>query len=73
MSEMIERVAIALTESLPKSLIVEDDLRSAARAVIEAMREPTAEIISAGSDYMPGAGYAEGAWRAMIDAASKEK
>jgi hypothetical protein len=50
MGEMIERAAMALRDSLPKSLIVED-LRDAARAVFEAIRELPSE---------PGPRYAAG-------------
>lgn len=50
------------------------DIRSAARAAIKAMREPTDEMVRAGAD---GSGEgseacAEGAWSAMLDAALAE-
>lgn len=68
MSEIVERVAESLRASMPGLVNPEAwPWETLARAAIEAMREPTQEIINAGSDYMPGAGYSEGAWRAMID------
>lgn len=82
MSEMIERVATAIYEN--RRRMYEDrvpfkDLYPSAqrpyldeaRAAIEAMREPTEEMIAAGAR---GSGedsqdVALGAWEAMIDAA----
>lgn len=72
MSEMLKRVADAIYSCQFGTRMAGDfseaDAEMCARAAIEAMREPTKEIIDAGSDYMAGARYAEGAWRNMIDA-----
>jgi len=79
MSEMVERVARAL-RALPVrdyaqvgGELDELRLREAARAAIEAMREPTEGMVKAGEntvcihgDPQCGAAYA---WAAMIDAA----
>jgi len=81
MSEMIERMAQALwaARDKPEPYATHADvLRREARAVVAAMREPTAAMIQAGGNAV----YAEGgpataasddqaaaAWRAMIDAA----
>jgi hypothetical protein len=62
MSEMEERVARALRDSLPKSFIVED-LRSAARAAISAMRELPGEP---GPRYTAGE-YSRRSQEAMVD------
>lgn len=96
MSEMIERVARAVfAESheignthgdfdilMPE---VQEVFIRFARAAIEAMREPTATMVSAGSrqrpyreddgdyDGMEYRGNTEGTWQAMIDAALKEE
>lgn len=56
----------------------QDDYRKVARAVIEAMREPTDEIKEAGSGFIyeawgDGKIIAAEAWEAMIDAALKDK
>lgn len=79
---MIERVARALFDELNKSIEVDgwrrdwescgtylrDCFREAARVAIEAMREPTTEMWSAGQREVYE-GSARDAWAAMIDAA----
>ena len=57
-----------------------DHRRKEARAALEAMREPTDEMINAGDSYMPydpnDTGYdmiKEGVWPAMISAALSQK
>ena len=85
MSEMIERVARAIfTEANAASSgygewCTDDMANAAARAAIEAMREPTEAMIDAGDDICPiargteshkmsGGVVPEDYWRAMIDA-----
>lgn len=77
MSEITDRAGKALYEISVKgwssSPIKEHDLNDFVRAVIQAMREPTKEMLKAGAE---GSGedseaVAGGAWRAMIDAALK--
>ena len=65
MSDMIERVARAMASEMDKPVPPEDEdpfmgnrlsrYRSAARAAIEAMREPTAEMAVAGAKTMAAA------------------
>jgi hypothetical protein len=81
MSEMIERVAKAIwDDACPGMTWGEIDrltYRGWAQAAIEAMREPTGEMIDAGAGSVVIVGFGrfslEGqpskAWRAMIDAA----
>jgi hypothetical protein len=76
-SEMVERVKAALRDNiqaaLPDGVTVDYDY--AARAAIEAMREPTPEMSTAGKHAVKGCestferDIAESAYRAMIDAA----
>jgi hypothetical protein len=79
-SEMVERVAIALSQADPDSRALPDwtDMasfyRGLARAAIEAMREPTSTMNRAGCRAIPaGHGqawiHAPDAYSAMIDAA----
>ena len=76
MSEMIERVAKALSEREGSGpweggLMGErgrEMWRATARAAIEAMREPTSEMAFA-DDVKEWPDDAKAAWRAMIDAA----
>jgi hypothetical protein len=64
MSEMIERVAMAIAQC--------DDLHDCARAAIAAMREPTAAMCEAAD--VVECNQPECIWQAMIDAAlGKEK
>lgn len=71
MNKMVEKVAIALQGCDPSAGASYED---SARAVIEAMREPTDEMIAAGD--MPDCDNpqkdAEGVYRNMIDAALTE-
>lgn len=68
MSEMVERVAKAIREAhvgRPMyELVNTEDL---ARAAIEAMREPTPDMVSEGDDYR--AFSSRTTWQAMIDEA----
>lgn len=70
MTEMIERVAQAIADEYLKHFgALSMDIRSRmARAAIEAMREPTAEMWDAGEQYCDewSPNYV---WNAMIDAA----
>lgn len=71
MSEMVDRVAKALEARLKGNEFL--SYEDAARAAIEAMRQPTQAMIEAGA---VGSGedseaVAEGAWEYMIDAALK--
>lgn len=71
MSEMIERVALAMQENAEGAAGAFDKrphdcyIRSA-RVAIEAMREPTKAMCFAGHER-----YSEGVWQAMIDEALK--
>jgi hypothetical protein len=67
MSEMIERVAVAINDRLRErggKPIPFHMMRHTAAAAIEAMREPTDEMVKAGVNL-----WCERAWDAMIDAA----
>lgn len=76
--DMLEKVAAALAEELnhgPQHIEHSEALTLAAVA-IEAMREPTPEMIKAGADEMAGfdpKDDALDAWPAMIDAALDKK
>ena len=74
MSEMIERVALAISGGDDPANVLAIH-RSRARAAIEAMREPTKEMMAAGSrtmpDYDPGDDDAKQCWHEMIDEALK--
>jgi hypothetical protein len=73
MESMVERVSRAIRLSLDETGYYPD----AARAAIEAMREPTPEMIEAGNipgwDDSVSVGLSEEIWPAMIDAALKEE
>ncbi|WNV09937.1 hypothetical protein [Tardiphaga sp. 709] len=79
MSEMIERVAKAIYDAFATVGDYEnptkEDIKNAARAAIEAMREPTeamdAAAYAADGTNMPLAITYKEAWQAMIDAALK--
>jgi hypothetical protein len=89
MTEMVERVAamICRTCTSPVPLpaeywdhqleYVREHYRKSARAVIEAMREPTEDMAIAGAvgigGHMPSPLDAADAWRAMIDAALQKR
>lgn len=80
MSEMVERVARAIAEAGRESDVLfypvgkrAEQYAAIARAAIEAMREPTAEMVESGlkkpqgmTDWPAALGVA---WRAMIDVA----
>jgi hypothetical protein len=81
---MIERVALAISASVPNDTFAKDvgmsELSAMARAAIAAMREPTEAMISAGDQRLSdcwslehGEGFDEDppmpVWQAMIDAA----
>jgi hypothetical protein len=61
MSEMIEKVAIAIRDSFNSNDI---DCYPLAKAAIEAMREPTKAMLNVDDDIF--------VWEAMIDAALKD-
>ena len=75
MTDMVERVAKAITEAFEREGRVFDDgqAETLARAAIEAMREPTEAMTKAGD--LPGwddsvsVGLSGEVWNAMIDAA----
>ena len=72
MTEMIERVAEAICRAqsfLPTPVTAVH--RAAARAAIEAMREPTDDMIHHGAAGSGSDRIALGAWEAMMDAALK--
>lgn len=84
-SEMVERVKAVLRDKTDWTIDgkfgeaeAEESLTEAARAAIEAMREPTEEMADAGSSCLetydpaekcPSARDMENGWKAMIDAA----
>jgi hypothetical protein len=81
MSEMVERVARAIQAqsghqpatdegwNRPENTLSVQNFRRMAKAAIEAMREPTEDMIQAGID--GPVGDTEGKWQAMIDEALK--
>ena len=84
MSEMIERAAAAILKTRAPKQSREAWAEAAARAVVEAMREPTAPMVqTACASHTPGVEMAPGRgecvhhrnaafrWRAMIDEALK--
>lgn len=83
MSEMVERVAVALFEteetgypglSVPfaeQSRKVRERYRELARAAIETMHEPTQTMVDAAHEVPSD--HARHHWRAMIDAALSEE
>jgi hypothetical protein len=82
MSDVIERAARAILAEHTESMFDIFHARVYARAVIEAMRDCTPEMLDAGSAAHPAGGYVRGTlltdiieaeWRAMIDAALEEK
>lgn len=70
MSEMIERVALAISGSNDPANILTIH-RDRAKAAIEAMREPTKAMVSAGYDEADGSHLWREVWKAMIDEALK--
>jgi len=75
MSEMIERVGLAIQDEWQKSgMLVGSHLETeaVARAAIAAMREPTQQMLLACRAERPPARTIED-WQAMIDAALEEK
>ena len=76
MSEMVERVGEALRKeclSIFGSTWNNDNAWRLARAAIEAMREPTQEMVDAVDLGIPTEGQIFNTWREMIDAALNEK
>jgi hypothetical protein len=68
MSEMVELVAKALCDDDDSGILSIETCRHMARVAIEAMREPTPDILAAG----PGDPYMDSeVWSKMIDAALK--
>jgi hypothetical protein len=65
LSEMVERVARAMANSCSYAAAT-DFWRAKAREAIEAMREPTREMVSRGG------ALAQTTWHVMIDAALRE-
>jgi len=70
MVNMLERVTQAIFDKDPESLFTIHHAEVYARAALEAMRDPTKEMIEAG--FWKGPISLNG-YRAMIDAALKEK
>lgn len=82
MSEMLDRVIVAISSEMgqhPKNAVCE----RAARAVLEAMREPTEPMFCAGDEHIIAAlndhggvrrdpTPAQGAWQAMINEALRQ-
>ena len=79
MTTMIERVARAMAKAaspLPWEMGDEEwrnDVRTKARAAIEAMREPDEAMLVAGVNFRERNARTEQIWQAMIDEALKEK
>ncbi len=84
MSEMIERVAQAISSSFHEEGYIEglsdpsewEEFRKAAREAIRAMREPTAKMLAAPKKIM-GGGFQNShsddeTWEAMIDEALRD-
>lgn len=75
MSEMVNRIERVPADYFAPNSISKNEIREAARAVIEAMREPTEAMIRAGQACDDSTtGFVQGAdgethWRAMIAAA----
>ena len=73
---VIERVGLAIEEALREE---GGDFRSWGRAALQALREPTGEMVAAGGDLrdadyaLVGSSMAEEVFQAMIDAALQEK
>jgi hypothetical protein len=65
MSEMVDRVALAIGAKFP-------DWSAMARAAIEAMREPTTKMLYEGNRSTTDGRGAEDSWPAMIDEALKD-
>ena len=81
MSDMIERVALAIKEKDRESLFTIDHAGVYAKAAIAAMRDCTSAMLDAGAAAHPR-GYTretlltdiiEAEWRVMVDAALEEK
>lgn len=79
---MIERVARTLAFDHHRTEDNWQEWSEAAQAVIEALREPTEEMVNAAYENCHEANsarfdsnidFADGVWRAMIDAALKQK
>ena len=74
MTDMIERVAVAINQAMLLHDDYDPDLL--ARAAIAAMREPTEEMLTAGDDHTDRYDSEEddflNGWRAAIDAALSE-
>jgi len=82
MTDMIERVALAIYDKDPEGLFSIYHARVYAKAAISAMRNCTPAMLDAGSGAHPAGGYVRGTllndiieceWWAMIDAALEEK
>lgn len=78
-NEMIERVSLAIAAKIMGEQVIDCD--AAAKAAIEAMREPSAEQLKVGCDQYSlecnsnmfnFSSCISQAWRGMIDAALKE-
>lgn len=69
---MIERVAKAISAAQTQTPDMWQAFLPEARAAIEAMREPTEEMVWSHEVPHYGPDEAREAWRAMIDAAMKE-
>lgn len=73
MADMVERVARAICEAIPFG-VDQVDAAKAARAAIEALREPTEAVCEAGANVLDVLAFdMEVAWPAMIDAILKER
>lgn len=77
MTDMVERVAQAIRDNIQAALPdgVSVDYRYAARAAIEAMREPTGLMefmMDSWFNFMPHGGEGKRRYQGLIDAALKE-
>ncbi len=72
MNEMIERVARAMADSVAMNYDHNSTIfQHYARAAIEAMREPSADVLKAMEPWSRSTGHHELVWKAGIDAALK--
>lgn len=67
MNEMIEQAARAIHDC--GLLLDADECEQAARAVLEAIREPTDDMLTAAAGLTEGEGGPTETWQAMIDQA----
>lgn len=73
---MLEKVEAAIMGEMRLGSVCEDEVRDAARAALQAVREPTEEMVGAAKEHTYDPAWPEEAvaiWQAMIDAILQEK